>query len=77
MRDVKIKICDVRDAEVAKYCEQQGVCFLGIHQIKYPYDMYLHPGIISVVDIDNIEEYDKHTFEKFFEKLDDVERICL
>lgn len=36
MRDVKIKICDVRDAEVAKYCEQQGVCFLGIHQIKYP-----------------------------------------
>ena len=58
MRDVKIKICDVRDAEVAKYCEQQGVCFLGIHQIKYPYDMYLYPGIISVVDIDNIEEYD-------------------
>ena len=45
MRDVKIKICDVRDAEVAKYCEQQGVCFLGIHQIKYPYDMYLYPGI--------------------------------
>lgn len=21
---------------MAKYCEQQGVCFLGIHQIKYP-----------------------------------------
>lgn len=36
MRDVKIKICDVREAEIAKYCEQQGVSFLGIHQIKYP-----------------------------------------
>ncbi len=36
MKDVKIKICDVREAEIAKYCEQQGVSFLGIHQIKYP-----------------------------------------
>lgn len=36
MKDVKIKICDVREAEIAKYCEQQGVGFLGIHQIKYP-----------------------------------------
>lgn len=121
MKDVKIKICDVRDAKVAKYCERQGVSFLGIHQIKYPLtqekkelvdkikaitndislvlvtqeqdttkllklcsecdwdyiqlhfkiapkdicdlrkklcDMYLYPGIISVVDIGNIEEYE-------------------
>lgn len=36
MKDVKIKICDVREAEIAKYCEQKGVSFLGIHQIKYP-----------------------------------------
>lgn len=36
MRDVKIKICDVREVEIAKFCEQQGVNFLGIHQIKYP-----------------------------------------
>jgi|GEM_PF-3373294 len=36
MKDVKIKICDVREAKIAKYCEQQGVSFLGIHQIKYP-----------------------------------------
>ena len=36
MKDVKIKICDVREAEIAKYCEQQGVSYLGIHQIKYP-----------------------------------------
>ena len=127
MRDVKIKICDVRDAEVAKYCEQQGVCFLGIHQIKYPltqekkelvdkiklltnninlvlvtqeqdtdkllklcsecdwdyiqlhfkiapkdivdlrknlHDMYLYPGIISVVDIANIEEYEVNMLAK-------------
>lgn len=68
MRDVKIKICDVRDAEVAKYCEQQVVCFLGIHQIKYPYDMYLYPGIISVVDIDNIEEYEVNMLLKNFSK---------
>lgn len=36
MEDVRIKICDIRDAKVAKYCEEQGVSFLGVHQIKYP-----------------------------------------
>lgn len=36
MENVKIKICDIRDVKVAKYCEEQGVSFLGIHQIKYP-----------------------------------------
>ncbi|MBQ2917279.1 MAG: hypothetical protein IJE59_03795 [Clostridia bacterium] len=36
MKDIKIKICDVREADIAKYCEHQGVDFLGIHQIKYP-----------------------------------------
>lgn len=36
MKDIKIKICDVRDANIAKYCEQQGVSYLGIHQIKAP-----------------------------------------
>lgn len=128
MKNVKIKICDVRDAEIAKYCEQQGVSFLGIHQIKYPmtqekrflvdkiksitnnldlvlvtqeqdpdkllklcsecdwdyiqlhfkitpkdiislrkdlHDIYsLCPGIISVVDISNIEEYEVDMLSK-------------
>lgn len=36
MENVKIKICDIRDVKMAKYCEEQGVSFLGIHQIKYP-----------------------------------------
>ena len=36
MENVKIKICDIRDAEMAKFCEEQGVSFIGIHQIKYP-----------------------------------------
>ena len=36
MENVKIKICDVRELEVAQYCEEQGVNFIGIHQIKYP-----------------------------------------
>lgn len=127
MRDVKIKICDVREAEIAKYCEQQGASFLGIHQIKYPltqekkelfnkirsmtndinlvlvtqeqdknkllklcsecdwdyiqlhfkitpkdiadlrkqlHDMSLHSGIISVVDIGDIEAYDVDMLSK-------------
>ena len=36
MENIKIKICDIRDSNMAKYCEEQGVNFLGIHQIKYP-----------------------------------------
>lgn len=127
MSDVKIKICDVRETEIAKYCEQQGVSFLGIHQIKYPlaqekkelynkirsmtnninlvlvtqeqdtdkllklcsecdwdyiqlhfkiapkdivdlrkklHHMSLHPGIISVVDIGDIEAYDVDMLSK-------------
>lgn len=36
MKEVKIKICDIREFEIANYCKQQGVNFLGIHQIKYP-----------------------------------------
>ena len=36
MKEVKIKICDIRELDIAKYCEQKGVSFLGIHQIKYP-----------------------------------------
>lgn len=36
MENVKIKICDIRDAKTAVYCEEQGASFLGIHQIKYP-----------------------------------------
>ena len=127
MKDVKIKICDIREAEVAKYCEQKGVSFLGIHQIKYPltqekkdlfnkiratthninlvlvtqeqdinkllklcsecdwdyiqlhfkiapkdiadlrkslYAMSVHSGIISVVDIGDIERYDVNMLAK-------------
>ena len=127
MKDVKIKICDVREAEIARYCEQQGASFLGIHQIKYPltqekkelynkirsmtncinlvlvtqeqdankllklcsecdwdyiqlhfkitpkdivdlrkklHNMSLHPGIISVVDIGDIETYDVNMLSK-------------
>lgn len=30
---VKIKICDVRTAEIAKLCAEEGVDFIGIHQI--------------------------------------------
>lgn len=36
MEDVKIKICDIRETKVVKFCEQQGIDFFGIHQIQYP-----------------------------------------
>ena len=118
---------DTEDNKIAKYCEQQGVSFLGIHQIKYPltqekkelyntirsmtnsinlalvtqeqdtnkllklcsecdwdyiqlhfkitpqdivdlrkklHNMSLHPGIISVVDIGDIENYDVDMLSK-------------
>lgn len=36
MENTKIKICDIREIKIAKFCEQQGIDFLGIHQIEYP-----------------------------------------
>ncbi|KNY30554.1 phosphoribosylanthranilate isomerase [Pseudobacteroides cellulosolvens] len=36
MEKVKVKICDVRTPEVAAFCAQEGVDFLGLHQIWAP-----------------------------------------
>lgn len=36
MENVKIKICDIRESRIVKFCEQQGIDFFGIHQIQYP-----------------------------------------
>lgn len=68
MENVKIKICDIRDVKVAKYCEEQGVSFLGIHQIKYPltqekkemvYKIKLHTDKIKLVLVTQEQDMEK------------------
>jgi phosphoribosylanthranilate isomerase len=36
MRNIKIKICDIRTLQCAIICAQEGASFLGIHQIDAP-----------------------------------------
>lgn len=34
--DTKVKICDIRDTETARFCAKNGVDFIGLHQIFAP-----------------------------------------
>lgn len=36
MKYPKVKICDVRDPEIARFCLKNGVDFIGLHQIYSP-----------------------------------------
>lgn len=36
MGEVKVKICDIRTPEIASFCAQEGVDYLGLHQIRAP-----------------------------------------
>lgn len=68
MKYPKVKICDVRDIEIAKFCFENGVDFIGLHQIFSPItkekvelfkNIKAESGTMSVVlvtKIDNIEE---------------------
>jgi phosphoribosylanthranilate isomerase len=34
--ETKIKICDIRDTTTARFCAENGVDFIGLHQIRAP-----------------------------------------
>lgn len=76
MEKVNIKICDVRDVETAKYCEQLGVGFLGIHQIKYPLSLEKKNLVDKIKAVTNNVKLVLVTQEKDIDKLLEICSEC-
>lgn len=70
---VKIKICDVRTAEVAKLCAEEGVDFIGIHQI---YGMISNDKLKEIQKIKNVSGDMKLVLVTKEENLDILTQIC-
>lgn len=69
---IKVKICDVRTLEIAEYCSDIGVDFIGIHQIYAPLSEEKRCLLNNIRDVSGSMKIVLVTKENDMDKLSDL-----